>query len=94
MKKVSVNRDACIRCGACYSCASDVFSHDAEGISVVIKDVIEDDNENAIDAMEGCPTGAIIMEDIKENCNCKDGEECKCEDCQCENCSSEECKHE
>lgn len=94
MKKVSVNRDACIRCGACYSCASDVFSHDSEGISVVIKDVVEDDNQDAINAMEGCPTGAIVMEDVEGDSCSKNGDECACEECHCEHCGCEESDHE
>lgn len=79
MKKVKVNQDLCIRCGFCMGQASDVFQANEQGLSEPKVNEVSDDNKNAILAMEGCPTGAISLED------------CDCEDCHCEHC---ECNHE
>lgn len=85
MKKVTVNEDACIACGACMRTAPEVFKFNDMGLSETKKEFIEDDDKNTIIAAEGCPTGAILIEDVKEecNCSCEDGE-CKCENCDCE----------
>lgn len=79
MKKVSVNKEQCITCGMCYSSAPDVFASDSDGTSKVIKEIISDDDA-AITTIENCPTGALKMEDVKEDCEC---ENCECENCEC-----------
>ena len=83
MKKVKVNEEACIRCGVCMSIAGEVFGSNSAGLSTPKVDEVSDDNKEAIEAMENCPTGAIILEELAEDCNCG---ECHCEHC--------ECKHE
>lgn len=91
MKKLTVNKEACIGCGACVAIDSEHFDFGDDGLSEVINnDNIEtDDVKNAISS---CPTNAISYEE--GNCNC---EECNCDDCNCgdechcENCS---CKKE
>ena len=58
--KVKVNRDACIGCGACAAICDSVFEIDDEGLSVVKKEEVEEDETQAvIDSKESCPTGAI-----------------------------------
>jgi ferredoxin len=55
---IKVDRDNCIRCGACERLCPEVFTLDEEGIAVVIK------NEEAAglsDAVDACPTGAIVI---------------------------------
>ncbi len=91
MKKVIVNKDLCIACGACMSQAKDVFGYGSDGLSEVKKEFISDDDKNAILAMEGCPTGAISIEDTDEKSEENKEHECTCEDCSCEHC---ECEHE
>lgn len=81
MKKVSVNKEQCIMCGACYGQATDVFASDTDGTSKVIKELIPDDDTFTISVIEGCPTGAIKMEEVEGNCDCED---CKCENCDCD----------
>lgn len=81
MKKVKVNEDLCIACGACMSVAPDLFKFNEKGFSEAKKPVVNDDNKDAINGMEACPTGAIVLED-EGNCDC---EECKCEHCECHN---------
>ncbi len=60
--KFKVNSDACICCGACAAICEDVFEiSDEEGYAVA-KDVEvtdEEVKEQAVDAMESCPTSAI-----------------------------------
>ena len=65
--KFKVNKDACIGCGACQAICEDVFETTDDGYATA-KDVEvtdEEVKEDAISAMEGCPTSAI--EEIDEN---------------------------
>ena len=58
--KVKVNKDACIGCGACAAICDNVFEIDDEGLSVVKKEeVSEEEKQAVIDSAESCPTGAI-----------------------------------
>ena len=58
--KVKVNQDACIGCGACMSIADDVFEMDDQGLSSVkVSEVPEGSVDQAKEALESCPTGAI-----------------------------------
>lgn len=58
--KVTVNQDACIGCGACVSIAEDLFELNDEGLSQAkVKEVPEDKQEQASEAIESCPTSAI-----------------------------------
>lgn len=62
--KAIVNQDACIGCGACAAICDSVFELNEEGLSTVISDVVEDENaQEARDAADACPTGAI---EVKE----------------------------
>ena len=70
--KFKVDKDACIGCGACQAICEDVFEITDDGYAttkdVEVKD--EEVKENAISAMEGCPTSAITEEkdeEVKEN---------------------------
>lgn len=68
MKKVKVNKDACIGCGACQAIVPDVFEMNDEGYAEAIPGDIPEELENdVIDALEGCPTSAIeeVNEDAK-----------------------------
>ena len=68
--KFKVDKDACIGCGACQAICEDVFEISDEGYAIAkdveIKD--EETKENAISAMEGCPTSAIseVKDEEKE----------------------------
>ncbi len=62
--KINVNRDACIGCGACQAIAPNVFELDDEGLSkALVDEVAEDEQDNATEASESCPTGAIEIEE-------------------------------
>lgn len=84
MKKIKVNQDACIGCGACVAIDSEHFTFNDEGLSSVItnNNLESEDLRNAIDS---CPTSAISIseEDDSKECNCDDECNCGCEDCEC-----------
>lgn len=61
--KVKVEDDLCIGCGACASICSEVFDLNDEGISQVVADSISKDQEEDVkEAIESCPTNAIVEE--------------------------------
>ena len=61
--KIKVNQDACIGCGACLSIAEDLFEMNEDGLShAKVEEVPEDKKEEAKEAIESCPTGAIEEE--------------------------------
>ena len=63
--KFKVNEDACIGCGACASICEEVFEINDEGYAEAKDTLVSDEDikENAISAMESCPTEAIRKED-------------------------------
>ncbi len=61
--KVKVNQDSCIGCGACASICEDVFEIGDSGLSEVkVKEVPEDKKDACKEAIESCPTAAIVEE--------------------------------
>ena len=69
-KYTIVDMDACIACGACGAAAPDIYDYDDEGIAFVILDdnqgtaeVPEELYEDMEDALEGCPTDSIKIEE-------------------------------
>lgn len=72
MKKIVVDDELCIRCGACVSICDKVFQFSEEGYAEtkeeenIIENMDEEVKEDALDALEGCPTGAIKEVDDEE----------------------------
>ena len=63
--KLKVNEDVCIGCGACQAVCDEVFQINDSGLaSVIVDEIGEDVMDDAIDAKEGCPVGAI--EEVSE----------------------------
>lgn len=61
--KISVNQEACIGCGACLAIAEDLFEMNADGLSEAkVAEVPQDKQDQANEAVESCPTGAIVKE--------------------------------
>ena len=60
--KIKVNQEACIGCGACTSVAEDLFVIGSEDGLSSAKDenVPADKEQEARDAIDACPTGAIV----------------------------------
>lgn len=93
MKKLHVNEDACIGCGACVAIDGAHFDFNDDGLSEVISNE-NVDTEDARNAMSSCPTNAIsyieeneetpveteVTENTEKNCEC---ENCTCENCEC-----------
>lgn len=66
MEKLKVNDQACISCGACVGMYPDLFGfiHN-DTAEVIVDNIPEDRKEDVMDAIEGCPTGAIGYEEEK-----------------------------
>ena len=63
--KLKVNEEACIGCGACLAIAEDVFELNDDGLSQVkVAEVPEEAQAQAMEAVESCPTAAIV--EVKE----------------------------
>ncbi|MBE6144810.1 MAG: ferredoxin [Firmicutes bacterium] len=61
MKKVKVLKDVCIGCGACQAICSEVYEIGDDGLAeVILEEIPEKLEEDAIDALENCPTSAIV----------------------------------
>ncbi len=82
MKKIIVNEDACIGCGACVSIDPEHFEFNDEGLSHAINQENLDSSDLA-SAISSCPTSAISIEEDEENCDCKSCECSKENTCGC-----------
>ena len=59
----SVDTLQCIGCGACAAICDEVFEMNDEGLSEVVVDTVQEENEESVkEAIESCPTGAIEEE--------------------------------
>ena len=64
MKKVVVDRSICLKAGQCYYLQPSVFKADSQGWPEIIVEHPEGEElEAAEDAVEICPSGAIVVED-------------------------------
>ncbi len=61
--KVTVDEDLCIGCGACEEVCPDVFRIGDDGIARVVRDDPGPLTALAIEAAEGCPQGAITVDE-------------------------------
>ena len=59
---VKVNQEACIGCGACTAIAEDVFNINNDGFSEVVGEVTDSNVDAVKEAIESCPTSAIVEE--------------------------------
>lgn len=62
--KFKVDEDTCIGCGQCINICDSVFAFNDDGLAEAIKEKVEDNLiEEATEAMENCPVGAITTQD-------------------------------
>ena len=59
--KLCVDEEKCIGCGSCVSLTdSKIFDFNDEGkAQVIVDEIAKEDEENAKNALEYCPTGAL-----------------------------------
>ncbi len=59
--RVKVDEDLCIACGECIDTCPEVFDWNEDGSLAVAKvdEVPEEEEDNAKEALESCPTDAI-----------------------------------
>lgn len=82
MKKLIVNTEGCIGCGACVGIDDEHFDFNEDNLSYV-KSQENLDTVALQDAIAACPVSVISLEsETEETCSC---DECHCEDCHCEN---------
>ncbi len=90
MKKIIVNEEACIGCGACVGLDGEHFAFNDEGLSHPISQENLDSEELAT-AIDACPTGAISLKEADGTQENDDDskDEAECDGC-CECCKNEE----
>ncbi len=57
---VKIVEENCIGCGMCRHISADIFN--IEDVAIIAREVTEKDSELINEAIECCPTGAIIIE--------------------------------
>jgi len=71
-KYTCVDKDTCIACGACGASAPDIFDYDDDGLAECIyggdgnrgvTEIPEDLYDDLQDALDGCPTDSIKVQD-------------------------------
>ena len=63
MAKVCVDKNKCIGCGFCFTNLEDVFYQDEDGLANAKENIDNELIEEANDIKDGCPVGAIEVED-------------------------------
>lgn len=71
MKKIEVDQNKCIGCGACAGLTNrEIFDFNDDGLVSAIEnnfdELNEEKKEEVKDAIEGCPTDAIKIEEVEE----------------------------
>lgn len=62
-KKVKLDKDLCISCGACNAVCPSLFDWDDDGkLKALVEEVPADLEDAAAEAKASCPTGAITVE--------------------------------
>jgi len=60
----TIDKDACIGCGACPDICPEIFKMEDDGLAGAYKNPVPSEfEESAKEAAEGCPTGAIHLEE-------------------------------
>ena len=70
MKKIELDKDLCIGCGACMEIDKDVFGYGSDGLSELKKEIVDENNSSVLLAVESCPTGAIKLSSTQSDNKC------------------------
>ncbi|NLV98462.1 MAG: ferredoxin [Clostridiaceae bacterium] len=61
--KAHIDRDGCIGCGLCEEICPEVFHIADDGLAeVIVDEVLEDVENEALEAADSCPTQVITVE--------------------------------
>ncbi len=93
MKKIIVNDEACIGCGACVSIDPEHFEFNDEGLSHATNNENLESSDLA-SAISSCPTSAISIEEGEETESKDSADSCDCESCECSKDNHCGCKSE
>ncbi|MCI8467660.1 MAG: ferredoxin [Bacilli bacterium] len=88
MKKIVLQTESCIGCGACIGIDAEHFEFSDDGFSV-IKSQENLDSPSLSDAIDACPVAIISLEETtntEEACIGSSDETCQEHECHCENC--------
>jgi ferredoxin len=61
--RIQIDRNLCLGCEACTELVPDVLEMEDEIATVTLEVIPEDLEEDAMEAAESCPTGAISIEE-------------------------------
>jgi len=61
--KLSIDRDLCIGCGLCATIDDEIFAMDDTSVATVIAQPEGKHEATALDAVQSCPAGAILVDD-------------------------------
>lgn len=64
--KMTVDKNACIGCGACVGTCDKVFGFDDNYAEVIVDEIPEELVSDAMDALESCPVNAISIVNSEE----------------------------
>jgi len=67
IKKIIVDKDACIGAATCIALAPQAFELNSDGIAVVKTTALDHTDQELIDAAKSCPTQAIKLVDENDN---------------------------
>ncbi|HOP65458.1 MAG TPA: ferredoxin [Bacilli bacterium] len=63
MKKIILNKTACVGCGACVAICGEHFDIDENGLSSIKKQLEGEPTSELLEAIDSCPTNAISLEE-------------------------------
>lgn len=70
MEKVIVDKNICIGCGFCAANCDEIFKMDDDDLATTNDNTVDNMNEelkdNVLDIKEGCPVGAIKIEEKRD----------------------------
>lgn len=93
MKKITVNDEACIGCGACVSIDPEHFEFNDEGLSHATNNENLESSDLA-SAISSCPTSAISIEEVEDTTENAEENDWDCESCECSKDNNCGCHHE